>query len=162
MGGCGWLVTATQYLTKRIQTLTWWLSSLVEHNSTVSQVCFPGRAKYEMVCLSLSRNRSGDINQSPWSKARRPGRASQVKRSLPCDVDALSSWRCKRSRNRGESASTVPGEDQGYRHARWDATSGAVIQKVTAGAPRCGVVDKVVESLCLQRPAHTREQQPSR
>ena len=37
-----------------------------------------------------------------------------------------------------------------------------VIQKVTAGTPRCGVVDKVVESLCLQRPVHTREQEPSR
>ena len=34
-----------------------------------------------MVCLSLLRSRSGDINQSPWSKVRRPGRASCVKRS---------------------------------------------------------------------------------
>ena len=34
------------------------------------------------------------------------------------------------------SLETVPGEDQGYRHARWDAT-------------RCGVVGKVVDvSVC--------------
>ena len=58
-------------------------------------------------CLSLLKSRSGDINQSPWSNVRRPGRASCVKRS---DRER------KRSRNRGESARTIPGEEQGYRH----------------------------------------------
>ena len=39
------------------------------------------RTRWCLSLLSLLRSRSGDINQSPWSKVRRPGRASQVKRS---------------------------------------------------------------------------------
>ena len=38
-----------------------------------------------------------------------------------------------------------------------------VTHKVTGRCnPGSGVVDKVVESLCLQRPNHTREREPSR
>ena len=88
---------------------------LVEHSSTVSQVCFPGGAENEMVCLSLLRSRSSDINQSPWSKVHRPCRASLVKRSS---------------------------QVQFLRRSRLTTCSlgcnirSLVIQKVTAGAPQ--------------------------
>ena len=72
-----------------------------------------------MVCLSLLRSRSGDINQSPWSKVRRPGRASQVKRSdrVPQQVQFLEKIK-------------VTDMLVGMQHQE------PVIQKVTAGAPQ--------------------------
>ena len=98
-------------------------------------------------CLSL-RSRSGDINQSPWSKVRRPGRASCVKRSDRVTLMPFSSQE--------QFLEKIKVTDMLARMQHQEP----VIQRVTAGATRCGVVDKVVESLCLQRPIHTREQQP--
>ena len=67
------------------------------------------------------------------------GRASRVKRSDRVTLMHFPFWRCKRSRNGGESARTVPkvpGEDRGYRHARWGATPGADDSE-GAGDSRC-------------------------
>ena len=70
-------------------------------------------------CFCLLRSRSGDINQSPWSKVRRPGRASQVKRS--------------------DRVTLIPSQEQFLEKIKvTDMLVGMqqerVIQKVTAGA----------------------------
>ena len=72
--GCGWLVTATQHLAKMSPN-----SDMAAERVSLKSVSQD--AQRTRWCLSLLRSRSSDINQSPWSKVRRPGRASCGKRS---------------------------------------------------------------------------------
>ena len=91
-------------------------------------------------CLSHLRSRSGDNNQSPWSKVRRPGRASQVKRSdrVPSQVQFLEKIK-------------VTDILVGMQH------QDTVIQKVTAGAPQVrGRGQGGRESLSAETSSHQR------
>ena len=89
-----------------------------------------------------------------------PSRSCKLRKTLM----PFPSWRCKRSRNRKESARTVPevpGDNQGHRRDRWSATPGADDSE-GAGDSRCTPGAKIMDKrrLCLQRPVPTREQHP--
>ena len=96
-------------------------------------------------CLSLLRSRSGDINQSPWSKVRRPGRASQVK---PSDRVTLMLFP---SQEQFLEKIKVTDMLVGMQHQE------PVILKVTAGAPKVRGRGQVGgEPLSAQTSSHQR------
>ena len=104
----------------------------VEHRQfRIPSGLFQGCVKEGMLCLSLFSSRSGNSKTNIKDLGRRS--AVQVVQRVPDPVTdrvmdspimrrwcPFPFWRCRRSRDRAESARTV----QGYRHARCDATPG--------------------------------------
>ena len=149
-GGCVWLVTATQHPTK-----------MSPNSDMVAELV--GWTQFHSLSSLISRTRkerhgvSVSSGVAAATSIRVPGRRSAVQVVQVASKAVLIVWRwC-----------SFPRKNISWRRSRLPTCSlecnirSRWFRRWQQVQPRCGVVDKVVESLCLQRPIHTREQQPS-